>query len=122
MKAASSAAKNASIKRSKNRLYFSSPRTDRSASRTASSLPGYPVMKFSMFIQPPSPKPRSRTTSPEPFTNSRPRTDRNAFSFMELSLSFNGAGHHAAGHPLLGNGINQDQRQCGQRQQRHDQR
>src|SRR2546421_472579 len=56
---ASLSPKKYSRNRSKNSSYLSWPSSARSAARMLSSLAGYPVMKFSIFIQPPSPTPRS---------------------------------------------------------------
>src|SRR5262245_55808608 len=72
--AASASAKNTSRKRSKNCCVPVSPSTRSSAARCRVSVAGNPVMKFSMFIQPPSPTPRSVTGRPDRLTSCRPLT------------------------------------------------
>src|SRR5215207_10906579 len=61
-------------------------------------------MKFSMFIQPPRPKPRNKTVFPSPSTMRLPCTLNRAMPFDMLSPSKDVAGalalHCALGDPL----------------------
>ncbi|MFI9588991.1 hypothetical protein [Nonomuraea sp. NPDC052265] len=63
-RSASLAVKNEVSSRSKKSSARSSPSTPLTAARIEVSLAGWPVMKFSMFIQPPRPTPLSRTGVP----------------------------------------------------------
>ena len=72
MNAASSSAKKRVSRRSKNRSARSAPTRSATVRRMRDSLPEYPVMKFSMFSQPPRHTPRSRTSVPSAVVNRFP--------------------------------------------------
>ncbi|MBN2535633.1 MAG: tyrosine-type recombinase/integrase [Spirochaetales bacterium] len=80
------------IRLKKRMLYFSSPTTLRIADLCADSVPGYPVIKFSMFRHPPIPTPRSRTFLPLwvviPELVSLSRISLSTILFILLILSF----------------------------------